>query len=57
MTSSVDRPPRITRKGLLRQARPPYDVHELVPTMAFGFGLDETFTLTRWRFRREGDDE
>jgi hypothetical protein len=29
---------------------PPYDVYELVPTMAFGFGIDETFTPTRWRF-------
>lgn len=34
---------------------PPYDVYELVPTTAFGFGLDETFTSTRWRFRGKDD--
>ena len=44
-------------EGGPRAGPPPYDVHELVSTMAFGFGLDETFTPTRWRFRREGDDE
>lgn len=36
---------------------PPYDVYELVPTIAFGFGVDETFTPTRWQFRQARDDE
>ena len=29
---------------------PPYTVYELTPTTAFGFGTDETFSPTRWRF-------
>jgi hypothetical protein len=29
---------------------PPYDVYEATPTTAFGFGTDETFVPTRWRF-------
>jgi nitroimidazol reductase NimA-like FMN-containing flavoprotein (pyridoxamine 5'-phosphate oxidase superfamily) len=29
---------------------PPYDVYEITPTVAFGFGTDETVTPTRWRF-------
>jgi hypothetical protein len=29
---------------------PPYDVYEATPTAAFGFGTDETFVPTRWRF-------
>jgi hypothetical protein len=29
---------------------PPYVVYELTPTTAFGFGTDETFSPTRWRF-------
>lgn len=29
---------------------PPYDVYELSPTIAFGFGKVETFNPTRWRF-------
>jgi nitroimidazol reductase NimA-like FMN-containing flavoprotein (pyridoxamine 5'-phosphate oxidase superfamily) len=29
---------------------PPYDVYEVMPTVAFGFGTDETFVPTRWRF-------
>jgi Pyridoxamine 5'-phosphate oxidase len=29
---------------------PPYDVYEVTPTVAFGFGTDETFVPTRWRF-------
>jgi hypothetical protein len=29
---------------------PPYDVYEAAPTAAFGFGIDETFVPTRWRF-------
>jgi nitroimidazol reductase NimA-like FMN-containing flavoprotein (pyridoxamine 5'-phosphate oxidase superfamily) len=29
---------------------PPYDVYEAAPTTAFGFGIDETFVSTRWRF-------
>jgi nitroimidazol reductase NimA-like FMN-containing flavoprotein (pyridoxamine 5'-phosphate oxidase superfamily) len=28
---------------------PPYDVYEVTPTTAFGFGM-ETFSPTRWRF-------
>ena len=36
---------------------PPYDVYEVIPATAFGFGLDESFTATRWRFGREGADE
>jgi Pyridoxamine 5'-phosphate oxidase len=29
---------------------PPYDVYEVTPAIAFGFGTDETLTPTRWRF-------
>jgi nitroimidazol reductase NimA-like FMN-containing flavoprotein (pyridoxamine 5'-phosphate oxidase superfamily) len=29
---------------------PPYEVYEVTPTIAFGFGTDETFSPTRWRF-------
>jgi hypothetical protein len=29
---------------------PPYDVCEISPAVAFGFGTDETFVPTRWRF-------
>lgn len=29
---------------------PPYDVYGVTPTAAFGFGTDETFGATRWRF-------
>ena len=29
---------------------PPYDVYEAAPTAPFGFGIDETFGPTRWRF-------
>jgi hypothetical protein len=28
----------------------PYDVYEVIPTTAFGFGTDESFSATRWRF-------
>jgi hypothetical protein len=31
----------------------PYAVYEVAPTTVFGFGTDETFRSTRWRFRRE----
>jgi hypothetical protein len=29
---------------------PPYDVHEVAPAVAFGFGTDETVVPTQWRF-------
>ena len=29
---------------------PPYEVYEVTPTQVFGFGTDETFSPTRWRF-------
>jgi nitroimidazol reductase NimA-like FMN-containing flavoprotein (pyridoxamine 5'-phosphate oxidase superfamily) len=29
---------------------PPYEVYEVTPTLAFGFGKDESFSATRWRF-------
>src|SRR5918994_5597463 len=29
---------------------PPYDVYEVIPTTAFGFGTDESFRPTRWAF-------
>ena len=29
---------------------PPYDVYEVIPTMAFAFGTDESFRPTRWVF-------
>jgi len=29
---------------------PPYDVYEVIPTMAFAFGTDESFRPTRWAF-------
>jgi hypothetical protein len=34
---------------------PPYDVYELRSTVAFGFGTDETFVPTRWRFPERPD--
>jgi hypothetical protein len=34
---------------------PPYDVYEVRPTVAFGFGTDETFVPTRWRFPERPD--
>ena len=29
---------------------PPYDVYKVTPRTAFGFGTDEAFSPTRWRF-------
>lgn len=29
---------------------PPYDVYEVTPAKIFGFGTDESFNATRWRF-------
>ena len=29
---------------------PPFDVYEVTPTTVFGFGTDEAFSPTRWRF-------
>jgi nitroimidazol reductase NimA-like FMN-containing flavoprotein (pyridoxamine 5'-phosphate oxidase superfamily) len=29
---------------------PPYEVYEVIPTRVFGFGTDERFGPTRWRF-------
>lgn len=29
---------------------PPFDVYSVTPSTAFGFGTDESFTPTRWRF-------
>jgi nitroimidazol reductase NimA-like FMN-containing flavoprotein (pyridoxamine 5'-phosphate oxidase superfamily) len=29
---------------------PPYEVYEVMPTTAFGFGTDESLGATRWRF-------
>ena len=29
---------------------PPYDVYEVIPTTAYGFGTDESLSPTRWRF-------
>jgi uncharacterized pyridoxamine 5'-phosphate oxidase family protein len=29
---------------------PPYDVYEVTPATAFGFGTDESFSPTRWHF-------
>ena len=29
---------------------PPYEVYEVTPTLAFGFGTDESLGATRWRF-------
>jgi hypothetical protein len=34
---------------------PPYDLYEVIPTTAFGFGLDESFSSTRWRFGGKDD--
>ncbi len=31
---------------------PPYAVYEVTPTLAFGFGTDESLGATRWRFER-----
>jgi nitroimidazol reductase NimA-like FMN-containing flavoprotein (pyridoxamine 5'-phosphate oxidase superfamily) len=29
---------------------PPFEVYEIAPTVAFGFGTEESFSPTRWRF-------
>jgi nitroimidazol reductase NimA-like FMN-containing flavoprotein (pyridoxamine 5'-phosphate oxidase superfamily) len=29
---------------------PPYEVYEVIPKTAFGFGTDESFSPTRWDF-------
>ena len=29
---------------------PPYEVYEVAPTTAYGFGTDGTYAPTRWRF-------
>lgn len=31
---------------------PPYDVYRLEPEVVFGFGTDDSFKATRWRFTR-----
>ncbi len=36
--------------GATTAGPPPYDVYEVIPTTAFGFGTDGTLTPTRWRF-------
>jgi len=36
--------------GVPTAGPPPYEVYEVIPTTVFGFGTDETFTSTRWRF-------
>jgi hypothetical protein len=35
---------------------PPYDVYEVTPTTAFGFGTDESFNARRWRFQGAPSD-
>jgi hypothetical protein len=37
-------------EGAPASGGPPYDVYEVTPTTAFGFGTDEAFSPTRWRF-------
>jgi hypothetical protein len=32
---------------------PPYDVYAVTATTAFGFGIDESFGSTRWRFLQD----
>ena len=32
---------------------PPYDVYEVSAVTAFGFGTDESFSATRWRFEQD----
>ncbi len=32
---------------------PPYDVYQVIPAIAFGFGQDESFSRSRWRFSRD----
>jgi hypothetical protein len=36
---------------------PPYDVYAVLPSVAFGFPLDETVVPTRWRFAPPGASE
>jgi hypothetical protein len=36
--------------GATAAGPPPYDVYEVIPTTAFGFGTDGTIAPTRWRF-------
>jgi hypothetical protein len=33
---------------------PHFEVYAITPSVAFGFGTDETFSPTRWRFAGEG---
>ncbi len=37
-------------RRLLESAPAIYDVYEVKPSVAFGFGTDETVVPTRWRF-------
>ena len=37
-------------EGAPTAGRPPYGVYEVTPTTIFGFGTDESFNATRWRF-------
>ena len=36
---------------------PPYGVYVVTPTTVFGFGTDDSFSPTRWRFPRRGPNE
>lgn len=36
--------------GAPTAGEPPYDVYEIIPRVVFGFGMDESFSPTRWRF-------
>jgi hypothetical protein len=40
----------VLAEGAPTAGPPPYDVYEATPTAAFGFGTDERFVPTRWRF-------
>jgi hypothetical protein len=49
-TSPCVTAPSTTPRGPRPQVPPPNDVYEVTPTTAFGFGTDESFTPSRWRF-------
>jgi hypothetical protein len=57
MAGATTPTPWARARGHLEAATPTYwlatvrhDVYEVTPTVAFGFGTDETLVPTRWRF-------
>jgi hypothetical protein len=40
--------------GVSTAGPPPYDVYQVAPATAYGFGTDEPVAATRWRFQEPG---